>query len=130
MTTLRLHNSLTRRVEDFVPEDPRPGDAVCLRTDRLQLRSYRQCAAVRRVRPARAAAAAPYPGVVYARNITDVDDKINAAAIAAGVPIDRITDRFAAAFFEDMAALGVDAPDVTPHATAAHRRRSSRCASG
>jgi cysteinyl-tRNA synthetase len=56
-------------------------------------------------------------GCVYARNITDVDDKINAAARRAqGVPIEVITDRFAAAYREDMAALGVTAnsPDLEP----------------
>ncbi|HEY8011193.1 MAG TPA: cysteine--tRNA ligase, partial [Rudaea sp.] len=56
--------------------------------------------------------------VVYARNITDVDDKINTAATQAGVPIDTITARYAAAYAEDMARLGVDAPDITPYATA------------
>jgi cysteinyl-tRNA synthetase len=55
--------------------------------------------------------------VVYARNVTDVDDKINAAAAAAGVPIETITQRFAAAYHEDMAKLGVDEPDVIPYAT-------------
>jgi cysteinyl-tRNA synthetase len=54
----------------------------------------------------------------YARNITDVDDKINAAAQAAGVPISTITDRYAQAYREDMAALGVAAPDLEPAATA------------
>ncbi|TAM59064.1 MAG: cysteine--tRNA ligase [Rhodanobacter sp.] len=59
-----------------------------------------------------------YPQVIYARNITDVDDKINAAAQARGVPIDIITDRFAQAYREDMADLGIAAPDIEPHATA------------
>jgi len=59
-----------------------------------------------------------HPQVVYARNITDVDDKINAAAAAAGVPIDAITGRYAKAYFEDMARLGADPADLTPHATA------------
>lgn len=58
-----------------------------------------------------------YPHVVYARNITDVDDKINAAASAEGVAIDVITDRYSAVFAEDMAALGVASPDVQPRAT-------------
>ena len=58
-----------------------------------------------------------YSTVVYARNITDVDDKINAAATAQGVPIGAITDKFAHAFHEDMARLGVDPPDLVPHAT-------------
>jgi cysteinyl-tRNA synthetase len=55
--------------------------------------------------------------VIFARNITDVDDKINAAAMAAGKPIEAITERFVIAYNEDMAALGVRAPDVEPRAT-------------
>ncbi len=127
MTTLRLHNSLTRRVEDFVPEDPRRvtlyvcGPTVYNYVHIGNARPYvvfgLLAQLLRRL----------YPGVVYARNITDVDDKINAAALAAGVPIDRITDRFAAAFFEDMAALGVDPPDVTPHATQHIRQIIAMC---
>jgi cysteinyl-tRNA synthetase len=58
-----------------------------------------------------------YPQVLYARNITDVDDKINTAAQQQGVPIGTITDRFAQAYREDMAGLGVAPPDVEPHAT-------------
>src|ERR1700747_1753816 len=42
--------------------------------------------------------------VVYARNVTDVDDKINAKAADEGVPIGVITDRFTAIYHEDMAA--------------------------
>jgi cysteinyl-tRNA synthetase len=55
--------------------------------------------------------------VIYARNITDVDDKINAAALAQGVPISTITDKFAAIYNEDMAALGALAPTMQPRAT-------------
>jgi cysteinyl-tRNA synthetase len=54
----------------------------------------------------------------YARNITDVDDKINAAARQLGAPITAITDKYAAAYRQDMATLGVAAPDVEPEATA------------
>ncbi|MGO4776465.1 cysteine--tRNA ligase, partial [Lysobacter sp. 2RAB21] len=43
---------------------------------------------------------------------------INAAAAEQGVPISAITDRFAAAYREDMAALGVQPPDLEPAATA------------
>src|SRR3546814_2624498 len=53
-----------------------------------------------------------YGEVRYARNITDVDDKINNAAREQGVPISTITDRFAAAYREDMAALGITPPDT------------------
>ncbi|HEX5121667.1 MAG TPA: cysteine--tRNA ligase [Rhodanobacteraceae bacterium] len=127
MTTLRLHNSLTRRVEDFVPEDPRRvtlyvcGPTVYNYVHIGNARPYVVFGLLARL------LRRLYPGVVYARNITDVDDKINAAALAAGVPIDRITDRFAAAFFEDMAALGVDPPDVTPHATQHIRQIIAMC---
>jgi cysteinyl-tRNA synthetase len=53
----------------------------------------------------------------FARNITDVDDKINAASIETGKPIDEITERFIKAYNDDMAALGVAPPDVEPRAT-------------
>ncbi|MGH6983654.1 MAG: cysteine--tRNA ligase [Stellaceae bacterium] len=55
--------------------------------------------------------------VKYARNITDVDDKINAAAKANNEPIAALTARTAAAFHEDVAALGCLKPDVEPRAT-------------
>ncbi len=56
--------------------------------------------------------------VVYARNITDVDDKINKAAIEQGVPIGVITDRFTDAYHADMDALGALRPTMEPRATA------------
>ena len=58
-----------------------------------------------------------YPKVVYARNFTDVDDKINAAAAAQGVDISVITERFITAYDEDMAALGNRVPTIVPKAT-------------
>ncbi len=56
--------------------------------------------------------------LTYARNITDVDDKINAAALEAGVDIGEITGEFLAAYHADMQALGVASPDIEPRATA------------
>ena len=56
--------------------------------------------------------------VIYARNFTDIDDKIIAAAKAAGQPIEAITEKFARLYEEDMAALGVLAPTFAPRATA------------
>ncbi|MDR3508638.1 MAG: cysteine--tRNA ligase [Caulobacteraceae bacterium] len=56
--------------------------------------------------------------VIYARNITDVDDKINQAAIDQGVPISVITDRFTDAYHADMDALGALRPTIEPRATA------------
>ncbi|MEM8547706.1 MAG: cysteine--tRNA ligase [Pseudomonadota bacterium] len=55
--------------------------------------------------------------LVYARNITDVDDKINQASLDSGRSIGEITAEYEAAYLEDMGALGVLPPDVAPHAT-------------
>ncbi|MEB1549802.1 cysteine--tRNA ligase [Xanthomonas campestris] len=116
--SLRLHNNLTRRVEPFAPLDPSsPTLYVCGPTvyNYAHIGNARGpvvfdvLAALLRRR---------YGAVRYARNITDVDDKINAAAQAQGVPISTITDRFAAIYRQDMAALGVVPPDIEPEATA------------
>jgi cysteinyl-tRNA synthetase len=56
--------------------------------------------------------------LTYARNITDIDDKINKAAAEQGIDIGEITGRFADVYRGDMAALGVDPPDLEPLATA------------
>jgi cysteinyl-tRNA synthetase len=115
---LRLYNSLTRQTETFVPLDPnRVTMYVCGPTvyNYVHIGNARPpvvfgvLANLLRRR---------YGGVVYARNITDVDDKINRAAAELGVPIATITERYAAAYREDMAALGVEPPDIEPHATA------------
>jgi cysteinyl-tRNA synthetase len=55
--------------------------------------------------------------LVYARNVTDVDDKIIAAAEKEGVDPAVITDRYERFYLEDMGALGVSPPTVAPHAT-------------
>jgi cysteinyl-tRNA synthetase len=55
--------------------------------------------------------------LVYARNVTDVDDKIIASAEAEGVDPSVITDRYEQAYLHDMRALGVRDPDIAPHAT-------------
>jgi cysteinyl-tRNA synthetase len=55
--------------------------------------------------------------LTYARNITDVDDKINQASIDTGKPIDEITRHFITAYNDDMGALGVLPPDLEPRAT-------------
>src|SRR5690606_27037345 len=115
--SLRLHNTLTRRVEDFSPLDPAcPTMYLCGPTvyNYVHIGNARGpvlfgvLADLLRRR---------YGALKYARNITDVDDKINAAAAEQGVPISAITDRFAAAYREDMAALGVAPPDLEPEAT-------------
>ena len=118
---LRLYNSLTRRVEAFAPLDPAcPTMYLCGPTvyNYVHIGNARGpvvfgvLAALLRRR---------HGGLRYARNITDVDDKINAAAKELGAPIATITDKYAAAYREDMAALGVTgdfAPDIEPAATA------------
>lgn len=58
-----------------------------------------------------------YPKVTFVRNITDVDDKINAAGIATGRPISEVAERYTKEYRDDIAALGVMPPDVEPHAT-------------
>ena len=118
--SLSLYNTLTRRVEPFAPLDPAsPTMYVCGPTvyNYVHIGNARGpvvfgvlAAALRR----------RYGGLRYARNITDVDDKINAAAKELGEPITAITDKYAAAYREDMAALGVTgafAPDIEPEAT-------------
>lgn len=114
---LRLFNSMGRKVEPFVPRDPG------------QLRMYvcgptvYSYAHIGNARPAvvfdvlARVLRARFPRLTYARNITDVDDKIIAAAAAAGVPCDEIAARFTAAYHADLAALGVLPPDVEPRAT-------------
>jgi cysteinyl-tRNA synthetase len=56
-------------------------------------------------------------GLVYVRNITDVDDKINAAAKAEAIPISELTRRYTDAFHAELEALGVRPPDVEPRVT-------------
>ncbi len=115
--SIRLYNSLTRRSEEFVPHDPeRVTMYVCGPTvyGYIHIGNARPpvvfdvLARLLRRR---------YPILVYARNITDVDDKINAAAFEAGVPISTISDRYASAYRDDIAALGVAPADLEPHAT-------------
>ena len=55
--------------------------------------------------------------VIYARNITDIDDKIIKKAAAQGVGIADITDKFTQAYHDDMAALGIERPTLEPKAT-------------
>lgn len=115
---LVLHNTLSRERERFQPLDP---NRVTMYACGPTVYNY---AHIGNARPAvlfdllARVLRRRFPTVIYARNITDVDDKINAAAAAEAVPIDVITRRYAAAYHDDMAALGVGLPDIEPHATA------------
>ena len=116
--TLTLHNTLTRRREPLQPVRPgHIGMYVCGPTvyDLAHIGNARPIVVfdvlyrvLKRL----------FPQVTYVRNITDVDDKINAASRTSGEPIDAITARTTEAFHEDIAALGALPPDVEPRATA------------
>src|SRR3984957_10915068 len=58
-----------------------------------------------------------YTKVTYVRNLTDVEDKINARAAELGIPIATLTEQTTADFHHDIAALGALPPDVEPRAT-------------
>lgn len=60
---------------------------------------------------------AKFPKLTYVRNITDIDDKINAAAAEQRVEISTISERFTQAFHDDLAVLGVLPPDLEPKVT-------------
>jgi cysteinyl-tRNA synthetase len=117
MHALVLHNSLTRRKERFEPIEP--GHVrmyVCGPTvyDYVHIGNARPVVVydvlarlLRRL----------YPRVTYVRNITDVEDKINARARELGMPIEVLTERTTADFHADMAALGALPPDIEPRAT-------------
>ena len=119
MSQLRIHDTLTGQKVEFTPRDPkRVTMYVCGPT----VYNY---AHIGNARPA-VVFDVLYrllrrlygdEAVVYARNITDVDDKINAAAIEQGVPISAISDKFAAIYNDDLAALGCLEPTLQPRAT-------------
>ena len=114
--TLSLYNTRTRQKEPFVPLQPgRVTMYVCGPT----VYSFPH---IGNARPAvvfdvLARLLRTRYQLVYARNITDIDDKINRAAAAEGVPIGEIAARYASAYHADMRALGVLPPDIEPRAT-------------
>jgi len=116
---IRLHNTLSREKQVFSPQNPqRVTMYVCGPT----VYSYAHIGNARPpvafdvlFRLLRAKYGAEH--VVYAANITDVDDKIIAAAAESGRPIAEITAHFERIYREDMAALGVIEPTHRPHAT-------------
>ena len=117
--TLRLHNTLTREKEDFVPLDPANVRMyVCGPTvyDFAHIGNARPVIVFDVLFRLLRHLYGP-EHVVYARNITDVDDKINARAAQEGVPIRDLTERTTRQFHEDVAALGCLPPTVEPRAT-------------
>ncbi|MBM3540575.1 MAG: cysteine--tRNA ligase [Alphaproteobacteria bacterium] len=117
--TLQFHNTLARRREALVPLDPsRVRMYVCGPTvyDLAHIGNARPVVVFdvlfRLLRKTYGAGA-----VRYGRNITDIDDKIMAAARANGETIEALTRRTEDAFHADMDALGALRPSVEPRAT-------------
>ena len=115
---LKLYNTLTRSTEAFAPADPnRVTMYVCGPT----VYNY---AHIGNARPAvifdilYRLLRKQYASVLYARNITDVDDKINAAAKEAQQVISEFTSFFIDAYQADIRALGILEPDIEPRVTA------------
>ncbi|HCK17282.1 MAG TPA: cysteine--tRNA ligase, partial [Thalassospira sp.] len=115
--TLRIFDTLTREKQVFKPIDP---DHVRLYVCGPTVYDYAHVGNARPVvvfdtlvRVLRHI----YPKVTYVRNVTDVDDKINARAKESGEPISEITKRTHQAYLEDMGALNAAKPDIEPRAT-------------
>jgi len=116
---IRLYDTLTRQKRDFEPADPkRITMYVCGPTvyGRAHIGNARPAVVfdtlARLIRHEFGDGS-----LVYARNVTDVDDKIIASASEEGVEPSVITERYEKHYLEDMRALGVRDPDIAPHAT-------------
>jgi cysteinyl-tRNA synthetase len=122
---LRLYNTLTRRKEEFAPIDP---EAVRLYVCGPTVYDYAHIGNARPIivfdvlfRLLRHLYGADH--VIYVRNITDVDDKINARAerdypaLPLNQAIAKVTEATERQFHEDAAALGALSPTVEPRAT-------------
>ena len=115
--SLRIHNTLTRRVEDFAPIEP--GHVrmyVCGITvyDLCHMGHARMMVAFDMVY--RWLRASGYQ-VTFVRNITDIEDKIIRRALERGITIRALTDEMIAAMHRDFAAIGVLPPTHEPRAT-------------
>ncbi len=115
--SIYIHNTLTRKKEEFIPIDQgRVTMYVCGPT----VYSYPH---IGNARPAVVfdvfyrLLKHEFLNVVYTRNITDVDDKINAAAIKENVSINKISTRFTGIYHQDIAELGVLPPTHEPLVT-------------
>ena len=115
--SLRIHNTLTRALEPFVPLEPdHVRMYVCGMTvyDLCHLGHARSMVAFDVVQ--RWLRASGWR-VTYVRNITDIDDKIIKRALDNGETIRSLTDRMIDALHEDADALGIERPTHEPRAT-------------
>ena len=117
MTQMQFFNTLSNKLEVFAPKDPqhlkmyvcgptvydRPhlGNARSIVVYDLFYRFFRQS----------------FPQVTFVRNITDVDDKINAAALEQKISIQQLTQKITEFFYQDIGALNVLRPTFEPRAT-------------
>ena len=114
---LHLHNSLSGKKELFTPIDPK---RVTMYLCGPTVYNY---AHIGNARPAvvfdvlNRLLRHHYPHVVFARNITDIDDKINTFAKENNCSIQEVSSKYAAAYNEDLQSLGVMMPDIEPYAT-------------
>ncbi len=114
---IKLSNTLTRQVEPFTPIDPAHvkmyvcGPTVYARPHIGNARSVVVYDVLYRL------LAHDFPNVTFVRNITDVDDKINAAAVERGITIQALTSEVTEQFHGDMGALNCLKPTVEPKAT-------------
>ncbi len=116
--TIRIHNTLTRRLEDFVPIRPgKVGMYVCGITvyDLCHMGHARMMLAFDVVH--RWLKVSGFE-VDYVRNITDIDDKIIRRALERGVSIRALTDEMIDAMHRDLDAIGLLPPTQEPRATA------------
>jgi len=117
MPKLFIHNTLTRKKEEFIPVD---SSHIRMYTCGPTVYNY---AHIGNARPAVVSDLLVrvlrqlYSKVTYVSNITDIDDKIINASIETGVSIDEITTKYEKIYNEDMTSLGVLKPDIQPHAT-------------
>lgn len=115
--TIQIYNTLTRKKEDFIPLDPkRVTMYVCGPT----VYSHPH---IGNARPAVVFDTFfrllnhEFSNVIYTRNITDVDDKINASALEENTSIDTISQRFTQIYHQDMNELAVLPPTIEPRVT-------------
>ena len=117
MAKLKIQNTLGNCKEEFIPIDPSHiriyacgptvydyahiGNARMAVVNDLLTRLLRQL----------------FPKVTYVSNITDIDDKIIHEAQKIGKPFQELTRKFETIYNKDMAALGVQSPDIQPRAT-------------
>jgi cysteinyl-tRNA synthetase len=116
---IRLHDTMAREKREFVPQDPkRITMYVCGPTvyGRAHIGNARPAVVFDTLARLIRRQFGPH-SLKYARNVTDVDDKIIASAQAEGVDPSLITARYERHYLEDMGALGVTPPDIAPHAT-------------